>query len=308
VAQRQPSAFSLFVGQGEIKRSLATMIAAAYQKKTALDHVLLCGQSGMGKTTLAKIIATEIGTGARTVFGQSVENAGDLAAILTNMRTGDILIIEQIELMCERVMEVLVPAMTGFSLNIVIGKGPSARDITLRLPPFTVIGTTTNAGQIDRRLRSSMFIFNLAPYDAVEVNEIISSSVMQQGVDIEPAAINLLAEKCNGCPGEALMVFKKSQKYAMAYADGRITTTVIERILTEFGLEGYPSGFERQPIPDDVRKFVWQRDGGRCVKCGSKEKLEYDHIIPVSKGGSNTARNIQLLCEKCNRSKGPRIA
>jgi Holliday junction DNA helicase RuvB len=304
ITQLQPSAFSMFVGQEDVKRSLVTLIATAHREARPLDHVLLCGQSGMGKTTLAKTIATEMGVGVKIILGQSLEKASDVAAILTNMRAGDILIVEQIESMRRQVADVLVPAIADCKIGIVIGKGPSAREITLRLPQFTVIGTTTNVGQIDRRLRNLMFVFNLAPYDAVEVSEIIASSVTQQGAEIEPAAISLLAAKCNGCPGEALMVFNKSQKYARVYTDGRITTAVIERMLAEFGQESDLSGFERQVIPDDVKIFVWQRDGGRCVKCGSNERLEYDHIIPVAKGGSNTARNIQLLCETCNRSKG----
>jgi hypothetical protein len=120
-------------------------------------------------------------------------------------------------------------------------------------------------------------------------------------------ATNLLAEQSNGCPGEALLVLKKVHEYAIAYADGQITSTIARDALAVFSSKNKSILLERQPISDDIKVFVWQRDGGRCAKCGSQEKLEYDHIIPISKGGSNTARNIQLLCEKCNRSKSANI-
>jgi 5-methylcytosine-specific restriction endonuclease McrA len=148
----------------------------------------------------------------------------------------------------------------------------------------------------------------LAAYDVHEISQIIPSLAKQQGITIDSEAADLLAEYCNGCPSEASVLLKKAHEYAVAYAAGYITPAVARDALAVFGSKSNSSSKERQPIPDDVKMFVWQRDGGRCVKCGSQENLEYDHIIPVSKGGSNTARNIQLLCEKCNRTKGAKIA
>ena len=171
--------------------------------------------------------------------------------------------------MRRQVLEVLVPAMADFSLDIVIGKGLSARDIRLKLPPFTVLGTTTNAMQMDKRLCSLMFMFSFSPYDTVEVGKIISSAAIQQGIDIESAAVSLLAEQSNGRPGEALLALRKAHKYAIAFTDGRITSTVAIDALAEFGSKSYSPGPERQLIPDDVKIFVWQRDGGQCVKCGA---------------------------------------
>jgi 5-methylcytosine-specific restriction endonuclease McrA len=133
------------------------------------------------------------------------------------------------------------------------------------------------------------------------------TSAKQQGITVDIEAVTLLAERCEGCPGEALALLRKVQDYAIARATGRITPAVARDALTIFGRRS-SSPRERQPIPDDVKMSVWQRDGGRCVKCGSQENLEFDHIIPVSKGGSNTARNLQLLCEKCNRAKGGNLA
>jgi Holliday junction resolvasome RuvABC ATP-dependent DNA helicase subunit len=206
-----------------------------------------------------------------------------------------------------QVLELLVSAIADFSLEIVIGKGITARNIKLKLPHFTLVGTTTRPSQVDERLKSFMFTFSFSPYKKDEVAKIISFSSTQQEVIIELEATKLLAEQCNGCPGEALIVLKKVHEYAIAYADGRITLTIAKDALAVFGSNNNSLIFERQSISDDVKMIVWQRDKGHCAKCDSQKNLEYDHIIPISKGGSNTARNIQLLCEKCNRSKSANI-
>jgi hypothetical protein len=198
--------------------------------------------------------------------------------------------------------------MTDFSMDIVIGKGPSARSINLKLPHFTVVGTTSKPMQVDEKLRSLMFTFNFKPYDKAEIGKIISLSAMQQEINIEIEAINLLAGQSNGSPGEALLFLKKMHEYAIAYSDGKITSMIARDAIAVFGSNKNSLLFERQIIPDDVKMFVWQRDRGCCVKCGNQENLEFDHIIPIVKGGSNTARNIQILCEKCNRSKSANIA
>jgi 5-methylcytosine-specific restriction endonuclease McrA len=205
-------------------------------------------------------------------------------------------------------VEVLVPATADFILDITVGKGPSARNVKLNLPHFTLVGTTSKPSQVDERLSSLMFVFDFAAYDVHEIGQIVPSLASQQGIAIDSETADLLAEYCNGCPGEASVLLKKVHEYAIAYAAGHITPAIARDALAVFGPKSSSPSRERQPIPDDVRTFVWQRDGGRCAKCGSQENLEYDHIIPVSKGGSNTARNIQLLCEKCNRSKGANIA
>jgi len=308
ITKSRQSEFSRFVGQEEIKRSLITLVAAANQKGEPLHHLLLCGPLGMGKVILARIIAAEMRVNTKIISGKTIEKAGDFAAILINLRAGDFLIIEQIESLRKQVLEVLVPAAADFDIEIMIGKGPSARNIKLKLPRFTIVGTTTRPMQVDERLNSLMFAFNLAPYKKNEICEILSLAATKQGIYLEVEATNLLSEQCNGIPGEALVVLNKVHKYAIAYADGQINSTIARDALAVFGSNNNFPVFERQSIPDDVKMFVWQRDRGCCAKCGNQENLEYDHIIPVSKGGSNTARNIQLLCEKCNRSKSANIA
>lgn len=284
-----------------------TLVAAARKKGEPLHHLLLCGQLGMGKVTLAKIIAAEMGVNTKITSGKTIEKLENFENCLYNLHAGDFLIIEQIKSMRKLVLNVLVPAMANFMFDFIVGKGPSARNIKIKLPRFTVVGTTSKPSQIDERLKSLMFAFNFTPYDKFEVGKIISLFATQQEINIGMEATNLLAEQSNGCPGEALLVLKKVHEYAIAYADGQITSTIARDALAVFSSKNKSILLERQPISDDIKVFVWQRDGGRCAKCGSQEKLEYDHIIPISKGGSNTARNIQLLCEKCNRSKSANI-
>jgi Holliday junction DNA helicase RuvB len=281
------------------------LVAAARKKMEPLHHLLLCGQPGMGKVTLAKIIAAEMGVGFKIISGKTIDK--DILGLLTNMGKGDFLIIEQIEALRKQALEVLFQAMADSTIDVVIDSGPVAHTVKISLLQFNLIGTTTRLSQVDKRLNNLMFSFNFTPYKKDEIGKIISVSATQLGINVEPVATNLLAEQCNRCPGEALLVLKKVHKYAIAYADGQITSTIARNALAMFGSNNNSPIFERQSIPDDVKMFVWQRDRGCCAKCSRQENLEYDHIIPISKGGSNTARNIQLLCEKCNRSKSANI-
>jgi Holliday junction DNA helicase RuvB subunit len=308
VARARMSALSKFLGQDKIKTTLLTLIAAAFQKGESLHHILLCGPNGMGKVTLAKLLAADLGVNIKIISGKALDSAGELVPILTSLRTGDVLIIEEIESMRKQTLDVLVPALTDFSLDIVIGKGAATRSIKLKLPHFTLIGTTSKSPQVDERLESLMFVLELSPYDKDELSKIISLYAAEQGIKLVEEAAGFLAEQSNGCPGEALLVLKKVHQYALAYADGQITSTIATSALEVFGSKSNSPQYQRQAIPDDVKMFVWQRDGGHCVRCGSQENLEYDHIIPVSKGGSNTSRNIQILCQNCNRSKGANLA
>ncbi len=307
--QAQPRLRNL-VGQEAIKHQLQILIYAALQKGEPLPHILLCGQPGMGKATFAKALANEMGMPIRMTAGPAIERPGDLAAILTSLRAGEVLFIDEVHRLGRAVGDVLYPAVEDLALDIIIGKGPSARSLRLRLPHFTVVGITYKPSQVDQRLRRLMLMCDFVPYRVHEIRKIILLLAAQQGIVIGSEAADLLAEHCEGCPGNASSLLKRAYDYAMVSANGHLTPEVAEGALAVFG-KSPPTPADQadrlragQPIPDDVKLFVWQRDGGRCVKCGSQEKLEFDHIIPISKGGGNTARNLQLLCEKCNRVKG----
>ena len=292
------------VGQDKIKDSLAVLIANARKCEGTLDHILLCGPLGYGKSTLAHVMAKEMGVNIKITAGPVIERQGDLAAILTNLREGDVLFIDEVHRLGRAVEEVLYPAMEDFVLDLVVGKGSGARSIQLKLPRFTVIGAATRVAQVNDRLRSQMLVYDFTPYDVDDLARIIVFLAKQQGISIDTQAAKIVADGSHGSPGRAATLLMKVHKIAVTNADGHITPQIAKDSLSVFGsVEPLPVR-DRLPIPDDAKIFVWQRDNGRCVICGSQEKLEYDHIIPISKGGSNTARNIQLLCEKHNRSKG----
>jgi len=261
----------------------------------------------MGKATLATALAYEMGVSEKVIPAGMIRRVRDWVVILTDLREGQLLTIEQIELVKGEALEILLGAMADFTLEFWVGKGSSARCIRLRLPKFTVVGTASDVLRVDERVCSLMFVLNFAPYDLAEIAQIVSMLAVRGGISIDSEAAKILAEFSDGNPGQASLLLKKVHKYAVWFGDGRITAAVAQSALAKFGPGKRSSEVRRQSIPDEVKMLVWQRDGGRCVKCGSREDLEFDHIIPLSKGGSNTARNIQLLCAKCNRSKGANI-
>lgn len=316
VEQPQPHLATL-VGQELIKQSLRVRIDTAQQQGHPLPHMLLCGLPEMGKATFANAVANEMGVSIRSFSGDSIPKAGDLVAFLTNLRTGELLLVEHVELTKKSLLDILVEVITDFSVEISLGKGPSSHNVNLKLPVFTLIGTTSNLKKVDRRLLHLMILYELASYNVDQMSQIMLLLASKQGIALDSETASLLAEYSEGCPGNASILLRRVHDYATAFATGQMTSAIVRDALVSLGYEsrlpnsvGVTEGLhsERQPIPDDVKIFVWRRDGGQCVKCGSQEKLEYDHIIPISKGGSNTARNLQLLCEKCNRLKGANIA
>lgn len=233
ITSTNPSGFSTFIGQEEIKQSLTRMIIAADKTHEPTQHLLLCGQPGMGKVTLAKILATEVGVNFKIVSGKNIAKVKDLTDILTNLSTGDLLIIEQIESIRKQPLEELITAMADFSIDVVIGKGASARNITLKLPRLTVVGTTSHPAQLDKRLGSLMLAFTFHSYDKAEVAEIISLFVEQHKMNIGKEVINLLADLSNGCPGEAFPGLNKLLEYKSAYPGEKITPTSAATILKD---------------------------------------------------------------------------
>lgn len=231
----RPRYLSEYIGQKQIKDNLKVFIEAAKLRKEPLDHVLLYGPPGLGKTTLSQIIANELGVRLRTTSGPAIERAGDLAAILTNLQEGDVLFIDEIHRLHHAVEEVLYPGMEDFCLDIIIGKGPSARSLRLDLPPFTLIGATTRAGLLSSPLRDRFgVIHRLEYYDIAELVHIITRAADIFGVAIDEAGAQQIAMRSRGTPRIANRLLKRVRDFAQVEGDGKITaalaTTALERL------------------------------------------------------------------------------
>lgn len=220
----RPKTLDDYIGQEKVKENLKIYIEAARGRGEALDHVLLYGPPGLGKTTLAGIIANEMGVNIRVTSGPAIEKQGDLAALLTNLQEGDVLFIDEIHRLNRQVEEVLYPAMEDGALDIIIGKGPSARSIRLDLPHFTLIGATTRAGQLSAPLRDRFgVIFRLEMYSPEELSTIVkrSAGILQIPVDDEGAAE--IASRSRGTPRIANRLLKRSRDFAQVKYDGVIS-------------------------------------------------------------------------------------
>lgn len=223
----RPQSFDDYIGQERLKKNLRLAIDAAKKRGEPIDHVLLYGPPGLGKTTMASVIANEMGVGLRITSGPAIERAGDLASILTNLQDGDILFIDEIHRLSRAVEEVLYSAMEDFKLDIVIGKGPAARSIRLDLPKFTVIGATTRTGSLAAPLRDRFgHIYRLEFYTPDEIGKIItrSATILESRIDAESAA--LLSTRARLTPRIANRLFKRVRDYADVNGDGIIDTAM----------------------------------------------------------------------------------
>ncbi len=228
----RPQRLADVIGQDQVKENLAILIAAARQRKEALDHVLFYGPPGLGKTTLAHVVANEMGVSIKVTAGPAIERAGDLAAILTNLRAGDVLFIDEVHRLGKAVEEVLYPAMEDYALDIVIGKGPSARSIRLKLPRFTVVGATTRLALMTAPLRARFgAVYRLDYYDLAAMQAIVRRAAAKLNVEADEGGVEEIARRARGTPRVALRLLRRVRDYAQVRADGVITRPVAHEAL-----------------------------------------------------------------------------
>ncbi|MGM9608838.1 MAG: Holliday junction branch migration DNA helicase RuvB [Eubacteriales bacterium] len=317
----RPKTLDEYVGQDKAKDNLKIYIESAKMRTTALDHVLLYGPPGLGKTTLANVIANEMGKPIRITSGPAIEKIGDLVAILTNMEAGDILFIDEIHRLSRQVEEVLYPAMEDYAVDIIIGKGPSARSIRLDLKPFTLIGATTRAGQMTTPLRDRFgVLLKLEIYTPDELATIVRRSANLLGIEVTEEGTYQIATRSRGTPRIANRLLKRIRDFALVKGDGVITGEIARMGLKmldidELGLDatdrrmmesiikyygGGPVGLETIAATtgeeavtiEDVYEpylmqigFLSRTPRGRCVT-----KLAYDHLgIPYRGNGGQTS-------------------
>lgn len=312
----RPRTLDEYIGQEKAKGNLKIYIESAKRRGEALDHVLLYGPPGLGKTTLSSIIANELGVNIRTTSGPAIEKQGDLAAILTNLNDGDVLFIDEIHRLSRAVEEILYPAMEDYALDIIIGKGPSARSIRLTIPRFTLIGATTRAGQLTTPLRDRFgVLLKLELYTTEELATIVRRSADILGIGITDDGARAIASRSRGTPRIANRFLKRVRDFALVIGDGTITSDIAKQALQalevdELGLDsidrrmletiihvygGGPVGLETLAATvgeeaitiEDVYEpylmqigFLSRTPRGRCAT-----KLAYDHLhIPFHPG------------------------
>lgn len=238
-ASLRPHFLSDYTGQEKIKENLRIYIQAARQRGEPLDHVLLYGPPGLGKTTLAGIIACEMGVNIRITSGPAIEKAGDLAALLTNLNENDVLFIDEIHRLNRSVEEVLYPAMEDYALDIIIGKGPAARSIRLDLPRFTLIGATTRAGQLSSPLRDRFGVqLRLELYTPQELQAIVTRTAGLLGVDIVPGGAMEIARRSRGTPRIANRILKRVRDFAQVKGSGSVDQATADLALSALEIDG----------------------------------------------------------------------
>ena len=262
----RPQSFDEYVGQEKTKKNLDILIQAAKHRKESIEHVLLYGPAGLGKTTLANIIAKEMGVNIKTTSGPAIERVGDFGSILTNLNDGDILFIDEIHRLNKSIEEILYPAMEDYKLDIIIGKGPSARTIQLDLPKFTLIGATTKLGSLSNPLRNRFgAVHHLEFYSTDEIRKIIDRSSKILGVNIDNSGLEKIASCARCTPRVANRLLKRVRDFAQIKNHKNIDSAVANDALEMIDVD--PIGLE--PADKNILKIIIEKFGGGPVGLGT---------------------------------------
>jgi Holliday junction DNA helicase RuvB len=243
----RPTGWEEYIGQEKIKKNLRVFIQASLKRSEALDHILFFGPPGLGKTTLANIIASEMGASIKTTAAPMIEKSGDLAALLTNVEEGDILFIDEIHRMSPAIEEILYPAMEDYRLDIIIGSGPAAQAVKIDLPRFTLIGATTRAGMLSNPLRERFGMhFRMEFYDSEELAKIVEQAAAKLGIGIEPKAALEIARRSRGTPRIALRLLRRVRDFAEVAEESMISLETTRYGLDQLGVNHI--GFDEQDL------------------------------------------------------------
>ena len=277
----RPQKLGDLIGQDQVKENLGILISAARGRSEALDHVLFYGPPGLGKTTLAHVVANEMGVNIKVTSGPAIERAGDLAAILTNLRAGDVLFVDEIHRLGRAIEEVLYPAMEDFALDIVIGKGPSARSIRLKLPRFTVVGATTRLALVTAPLRARFgAVYRLDYYDLTAMQAVVARAAKLLKVEVDKAGIEEIGRRARGTPRVALRLLRRVRDFAQVRADGRVTSAIAREALDLLAVD--PLGLDdvdRRVLKTIIEKYNGGPVGLNTIAASISE--EQDTIMDV---------------------------